>query len=325
MGVKSRRCADEREGAKARRREERQAEIQPAFPFLLRAFVPSRLRAGILPLALLLVAACDKPAAPMTNSTSPTVASMVPAATDLIVGMGAKDRLVAVSSVVDKDRADVGNLPKAGDYETIDWEVLRSVHPSVLITEISPDRQSAGFKSNALEQKITPLNVKIETLDDIFGALDALGEALKEPALAANAADQMHARLDAVQHRVAGQKPVSTLIVIDSSGDAVVGPGTFLDDLLKIAGGTNAAISLQQHWPQIDREMLLSLKPDAIIELLPDASPQEREKAAATWQQLPQIPAVANGRVYPIYDGYALLPGWHVADLAEQFARCLHP
>ena len=249
---------------------------------------------------------------------------MVPAATDLIIGMGAKDRLVAVSTY-DRDRADVGSLPKAGDYETVDWEMLRSLHSSILITEIQPQRQSAGFKTNADELHLIPLNVTIENLSDIFTTLDALGDALKEPALSIAAKTQMHGRLDAVQHRVADFKPVSTLLVIDTNADAVVGSGTYLDDLLKIAGGTNAAAKLQQHWPQIDREMLLSLKPDAIIQLLPDASPQEREQAAAAWKRLPQIPAVAAGRVYPIYDGYALLPGWHVTDLAEQFSRCLHP
>jgi iron complex transport system substrate-binding protein len=249
---------------------------------------------------------------------------MVPAATDLIVGMGARDRLVAVSSY-DKNRPDVGQLPKAGDYETIDWELLASLHPSILITEIATDRQSPGFSAKCAELNITPVNVTIETLPDIFSALDTLGQALKQPQLAQAAAATMHHRLDAVRLAAINQPPIPTLLVIDRNAQAVAGPGTYLDDLLKIAGGTNAAASLQQHWPQIDREMLLSLKPQVIIELLPDASPQEQQQAAAVWKQYPQIPAVAAGRVYPIYNGYALLPGWHVTDLAEQFSKCLHP
>jgi iron complex transport system substrate-binding protein len=273
---------------------------------------------------ILLLASCNKQqAAPATQLANPTIACLVPAATDLLIGMGAKDRLVAVSTY-DKDRPDVGSFPKAGDYETVDWEVLRSRHPSVLVSEIAPDRQSAGFKANASELHILPMNVTIETLDDIFKAVDDLGTAIKEPDLANSAKQQMHSRLDAVRQHVAGQKAVRTLLVINSNADAVVGPGSYLDDLLKIAGGENAASSLKQHWPQIDREMLLSLKPDAIIELLPNASPQEREQAAAVWKRYPQIPAVSAGRIYPIYDGYALLPGWHVTDLAEQFARSLH-
>ena len=243
-----------------------------------------------------------------------------PAATDLIIGMGARDRLVAVSTY-DSDN----KLPKAGNYETIDWELMRSLHPSVLVTEIAADRQSPGFKSNCADLHIQPVNVTIETLDDIFSALDQLGDALKEPELAKSAHQQMRARLDAVQKQFANDKPVRSLIVVSPGGDGVVGTGTFLDDLLKIAGGVNVVAPQLGHWPQIDREKLLSLKPDVILQLLPDATPQERDQAAVVWKQLPQIPAVAAGRVYPIYDSYALVPGWHVTDLADRFSQCLHP
>jgi iron complex transport system substrate-binding protein len=260
---------------------------------------------------------------PATQPAAPTVASLVPAATDLIIGMGARDRLLAVSTY-DDDPA-TAQLPRVGNYETIDWERLRSLHPSILITEIAADRQSPGFKANAAEMNLTPLNVQIENLHDIFGALDQLGDTLKEPALAQAARAKMQARLDAVGRGVANKPPVRTLIVLSADSQGVAGAGTFLDDLLKIAGGVNVVPPELGHWPSIDREKLLSLAPQAIIELLPCASPQEREQAAAIWKQLPQIPAVPQGRIYPIYDRYALLPGWHVTDLAEQFGQCLHP
>jgi iron complex transport system substrate-binding protein len=268
---------------------------------------------------ILTLGSCNKPqSTATTNPASPTTASMVPAATDLIIGMGEKDRLLAVSTTDDID-----HLPKVGGYGAPDWELLRSLHPTILITEMSPARQDAGFKANAAELNITPINLKIENLNDVFNALDVLGDALKVPTVAAAAKAQMHTRLDAVRLRVAGQKPISTLIVIGSNADLIAGSGTFLDDLVKIAGGRNA--SSNPGWPQIDREMLLSLKPDAIIQLLPGAAPQERDQAAAIWKQYPQIPAVAAGRVYPIYDGYAQVPGWHVTDLTEKFSQCLHP
>jgi iron complex transport system substrate-binding protein len=272
---------------------------------------------------LILLAAlisCDKHSpAPATQPTAPTIASLVPAATDLVIGMGARDRLLAVSTYDSDDK-----LPKAGDYETINWELLRSLHPSVLVTEIAADRQSAGFKSNCSDLHIQPVNVTIETLDDIYKTLDQLGDVLKEPQLASAAHQKMRSHLDEIQKRYANDKPIRTLIVITPAGDGVVGTGTFLDDLLKIAGGVNVVTPEMGHWPTIDREKLLSLKPDVILQLLPLASPQERDQAAATWKQLPQIPAVAPGRVYPIYDEYAMVPGWYVTDLAEKFAAALH-
>jgi iron complex transport system substrate-binding protein len=259
-----------------------------------------------------------------TQPTAPTIASLVPSATDLIVGMGATDRLVAVS-VYDSKRPDVGHLPKAGDYQTVDWELLASLHPSLLCTAISSDRQTQGFKDHAAALAITPLDMKVDRLVDIDTALDRLGDALKLSDRSNIAKAQIHARLDAVRKQVGNQPVIPVLIVTDAAAEAVVGPDNYLDDLLKLSGGSNAAALLHVAYPSIDREMLLHLAPQVIIQLLPDASPQEKDQAAAVWRSLPQIPAVAEGRVYPIYEEYALLPGWHVTDLAEKFAQCIHP
>jgi iron complex transport system substrate-binding protein len=271
----------------------------------------------------LIPTACDK-SPPTTQPTVRTVASLVPAATDLIIGMGARDRLLAVSTY-DRQRPDVAGLPRVGDYQNVDWEQLQSLHPSVMVIQIKKDRLPAGFQERADALHIQLIDIAIDRVADILSAIDTLGDALDLPQQAKTAKQQMQTRLDAVAAGVSGKKPVSVLLVLDESADAVVGPDTYLDELLQLAGGINAGKSLGQRYPQIDREMLLSLKPDVIIQLLPDASQQVKDRAAQTWKQLPQIPAVAAGRVYTIDNWYALLPGWHVADLAEQFAQCLHP
>ncbi len=280
-------------------------------------------RISSLSIFLTLAACNNPPPPPATQPANPTVASLVPAATDLLVGMGASDRIVAISTY-DKPRKDVGSLPQAGDYQTIDWELLRSLHPSVLVTEMAPDRQPAGFVANAREISSTPLNVKIENLADIFTAVDQLGDAIEEPELAKAAHQQMKNRLDQVQAFCGGLPTVRTLIVIDADATGVVGTGTYLDDLLKIAGGSNVVGPELGHWPTIDREKLLALSPDVVLQLLPGASPQVRDQAAEVWKQMPDLPAVKARRVFTITNDYALLPGWHVTNMAEEFANCLH-
>ncbi len=270
-------------------------------------------------------AGCRKQSTPAATApaTPPTLASLVPAATDLVIGMGARDRLVAVSTY-DAPRSDVGGLPKAGDYNTVDWELLASLHPSVMCTAISADLQPKGFKDRADALRIKLIDVNVGRLADIDTAIDRLGAALQVEAKSTDTKNRMHARLEAVRRRVGGLPPVSVLVFIDSAAANVAGPANYLDDLLQLAGGTNAAAGLSSY-AQIDREQLIRLNPGVIIQLLPMASPQEKQKASEVWKQLPRLTAVAGGRVYPIYDEYALLPGWHVTDLAEKFAECLHP
>src|SRR5690606_38033830 len=72
------------------------------------------------------LAACEREAAPSAASPTAerpiTVASLVPAASQLVLAMGAGDQLVATSNYdVDPEAA---HLPRVGDYQTADWERL---------------------------------------------------------------------------------------------------------------------------------------------------------------------------------------------------------
>jgi iron complex transport system substrate-binding protein len=114
-------------------------------------------------------------------------------------------------------------------------------------------------------------------------------------------------------------------VVLDESGQSVAGPDTFLDDLITIAGGENVLAGNRNRYPRIDREMLVALAPDAIIQLQPGASPQQLEQAGHVWESLAELPAAEGHRVYTFTDWYVLLPGYEIGELAEKFAGALHP
>jgi iron complex transport system substrate-binding protein len=295
--------------------------------------VPLPLAALACCLAIPLLASCDsrhdsQPA--QTASTAPsaaaasTVASLAPAATDLIVGMGAADHLVAVSNF-DFDRPNVPKLPRVGDYQNTDWERLDDLKPGIIIVQMEPSRIPAGFSERASAIGAKIVDIKIEQLSDIDSTLGQLGDALHEQSKAADARAKLRARLNAVRMRVANQAAVPTLLALDDSGASAAGPGTFLDEILTIAGGRNVLAGTTEHWPSLDRERLIALSPSAVVELLPGASPQVLARAADFWKSVPEIPAVRDGRTYQINDPWVLTPGIEVADLAEHIASVLHP
>jgi len=257
-------------------------------------------------------------------SAPATVASLAPAATDLIIGMGAADHLVAVSNF-DFDRPGLPRLPRVGDYQNTDWERLGDLRPSFIIVQMATDRVPAGFRDRATAIGATIIDIQIEDLADIGKTLDQLGAAINEKGKATDARNRLQARLGAVRKRVASQAPVSTLLALDERGSSSAGPGTFLDEILTIAGGKNVLAATSAHWPSIDKERLMALSPDAVVELLPGASPQALAQATGFWATMPEIPAVANRRIYQITDPWELTPGIEVADLAEHFAAVLHP
>ncbi len=251
------------------------------------------------------------------------VASLVPAATDLILGMGAVDHLVAVSNY---DPAEIGGrlLPRVGDYQGPAWEMIATLHPGVMIIQMSPDRLPAGFIQKAERLGIQLVNVRLNTVADILESIPVIGRAIGEPAKAEALVKQLSDRLVAVRQKSAGLPRVKTLLTLDETGETLAGAGTFLDDLLTIAGGENAAASLGAAWPKADSETLIDLKPQAVILLKPSAKAGVLEATRLAWNRLPNIPAAKEGRIFLIRRENVLLPGSHIAAIAEEMFQDLH-
>jgi iron complex transport system substrate-binding protein len=265
----------------------------------------------------------------VANAKTPRVVSLLPQATDILISMGCGDHLVAVSNV--DDAPDVKNLPRVGDYQTIDWETISELSPQWIVTHYGPDRTPAGFMQRAQAIGASQLNLLTETLDgsdksaSIYDAIAELGKACNEPAKAARAAAALRAKLTDVHDRVAGESLTPALIVIGPDGTSVAGKNTFLSELLFVAGGVNVAADLASRYPNVDREQILAMKPQVILQLLPNASPQVLAQAKEFWLSCGEAPAVKSNRVVQLTEWYMLLPGYHVGEIAGKFAEALHP
>jgi iron complex transport system substrate-binding protein len=191
--------------------------------------------------------------------------------------------------------------------------------------QIDPDRLSEGFREKAHRLGAQLLTIKIDALPDIFAAARQLGRALGDPAAGDALAASLSARIEAVREKADDDPPIPTILTLDERGETLIGPHTFLSDLLTAAGGTNAAAPLEAPYPRADAETLLALKPQAVILLRPYGTPDALDRARRFWSRLPNVTAARKGRVFMINDSNVLMPGSHVADLAEQIYRDLHP
>jgi iron complex transport system substrate-binding protein len=281
-------------------------------------------------MAVLAVVVIHKPApAPkkVIASVGVRVASITPAGTDLLIGIGAGDRLVGVSNF-DDDREGTAGKPRIGDYQTINWEKLSGLGANVLVLQYAQDRLPAYVQQQCDAMGIKVVNLKLDTIDDICRGMIALGEAIGDAKAGRAGAAALRAKLDGIEKRVKDLPRVKTLVSTDDESLSLAGPGEFLDEILKIAGGTNAAESLGKPYPEVDREMILTLAPEAVIRLVPDGDrkPQVVEQGDRVWDTLGyMVPAVRDHRVYVVNAWYGELPGFRIGDLAEKFAELLHP
>src|SRR5688572_5515985 len=77
--------------------------------------------------------------APSSKSVRrPSVASITPAGTDLLLAMGGRDHLIAVSNW-DADNPLTKGLPRVGDYRNVEKEQLTALKPDILLVQYHPD------------------------------------------------------------------------------------------------------------------------------------------------------------------------------------------
>ena len=290
-------------------------------------------RAGLLLLFLAmlglgLLGGCDR-GAPQSPATAPahrhpTVACVVPAATDIILNMGLANHLVGVSNYEPKT-SELRDVPRVGDYHTVDWERLSVLRPDILVINRPQAQMPAAFRDRAAELGIRLVDIHIDRLEDIYIAIRKIGSEIDQRPKAQELEKRIRSQLDAVRQRVAGLPPVPTILVLDDQHTFVVGPRNYLDDLLVIAGGRNLAGEMSKDYPTIDTETLISLNPPAVVQLLPEAPPQVVEQARQRWEQLSMIQAVKDGRVIILTDWYLTLPSTHIGEVCQKLAEALHP
>jgi iron complex transport system substrate-binding protein len=253
------------------------------------------------------------------------VASITPAGTDLLIGMGTANDLVGVSNF-DDEREGTAGKPRIGDYQSIDWEKLSAVDANVLLVQYAADRMPGFVTQQCAAMGIRIVNLKLDTIDEICQAMMTLGGVVRETDAGTLAAAKLRGQLDTVAQGVKGLPRVRALVVTSDQDFSLAGPGEFLDELLTVAGGENAAAGLGKAYPAVDREMIVKMSPDVVIRLIPDGDqkPQVVEQGDKIWASMSELPAVKNHRVYVVTDWYCEMPGFRVGKIAEKFAECLH-
>ena len=90
-----------------------------------------------------------------------------------------------------------------------------------------------------------------------------------------------------------------------------VGEGTFLDELLTIAGGVNIVQNAPALYPKVSREFIISNSPEVIIISAPSNKFHQEGFVDhnKNWQDLTSVRAIKNNQIHYVIADYILIPG----------------
>jgi iron complex transport system substrate-binding protein len=259
------------------------------------------------------------------TATSPArIVSLVPAVTETLFALGIGPRVVGVSTYCDYP-PQTGTLPKVGSFTEPVAETIVALKPDLVLTSPSPGNETSV---RAIER--TGIRVAViqsegglrEARSAIVDVARAVGAAEAGEALVA----RIDARLAAVKAAASGLSRPTAAVVVGREPLVLAGPGSYLGELLVLAGGANVADALGGRWPRVGMEFLVASRAEVLVDLSVGMgeAPEEAE-AAQAWASMPSLPAVASGRVVRDRDALMLRPGPRLADAAEALFRALHP
>ncbi len=194
------------------------------------------------------------------------IVSLAPTATENLFAIGAGALVVGATTADDYPPA-AKRLPRIGNFYQPSVERIRALRPDLVIVE-SATANRAAMDNLQARLKRPVFTQKSLRYADVPRHLEQLGRITGKTAGAARAAAGMNAKAAQVARRIAGKRPVTVFIQIEESPLYAVGPGSFMDDLIRRAGGTNI-VRGDNPFPIYSREALLAADPNFYIITVP--------------------------------------------------------
>ena len=252
------------------------------------------------------------------------IISLSPNNTEILFALGLADRVVAVSDFSDYP-PEAKEKPVIGVYPAPNMEQLIDLSPDLIL---AAEIQTEDIILQLEERGFTVFVLAPQTLDEVLEAITLVGEITGVEEEASRLVADMRSRIKAVTDKTdslsQGQRPRGFYIVWH---DPLMAPGsgTFQDDLIGKAGGTNIARDLAG-WTTISLEVVIQANPEVMIASVSYATGEDLSfQFIKTEPRLRDTDARRNGRVYGIDGSVISRPGPRIVEALELLAKMLHP
>ncbi|RMH37926.1 MAG: ABC transporter substrate-binding protein, partial [Nitrospirae bacterium] len=178
------------------------------------------------------------------------IVSLAPSVTEILFAIGLNEEIVGVTEFCDYPPA-AQDKPKVG-YARPNLEALVALEPDLVIAPQSFLRTDLLAKLEQLKIPTVILNPK--SLEDILAHIRLIGRIVGRQAEALQVTEAMRGRMRTLSSRLAGLQRPRVLYVLNSQPLITVGPGSFIQQLIELAGGDNIAADAHAPYPRINME-----------------------------------------------------------------------
>lgn len=248
------------------------------------------------------------------------IISTAPANTEILFALGLGDKVVGVTTWCNYPK-DATKKEKIGDFQNPNIEKILSLKPDLVV--------ATGGIQIPLVEKLQQLGVTVyvidpKTIEDVITTIYKIGHITGQDKIAKDLGFSLKLRISTVVSKVqkAQQKP-KVFFELWHEPLMSVGPGSFVDDLIRKAGGINIAGNARTPYPIFSLEELIKEDPDIIIGAA--SSMGTGPSNISTRPGWSSLKAIKTGKVFTIDDDIIFRSGPRLVDALEIIAKYLHP
>ena len=244
------------------------------------------------------------------------IVSLNPTTTEILFALGAGSRLVG-RTTYDHWPAEALKIPDLGAGIRPNAEAVLAAKPDLVLLYASQDNREAAKRFR--DAGIATAAFKVDRIEQFDRLTRLLGRLVGDSSRGALVADTVRHTLDSVRALTRGAKRVSVVMPTWDEPLLVIGGGSFMSQLVEIAGGRNVYDSIAAPSPSVSLEDIVQRNPDVVL-VGPESA--ARMTAKPKWRALPAFRA---GKVLIVDTARVLRPAVRLGEGAVSLAKLLHP
>jgi iron complex transport system substrate-binding protein len=251
------------------------------------------------------------------------IVSLIPSATEILFALGLGPRIVGVCDYDNYPR-EVETKVRVGAVK-INAEILLKLDPDLVFAEKD---LNAGAISGLRALGFKVFLTHPESLEEVIANITLFGRITGRSSQALVVTDTMRAQAGRVLKKIAAvaQNKKVSVFIEHYPGLYTAGRGTFMHELITMAGGLNIASTIKG-WGRLNEEQIFHHNPDVILytqghKRQTTDNLEHIIKARTTWAH---IAAIKNKRVYGIDPDIISRAGPRLTTGLEAIARKLYP
>lgn len=249
------------------------------------------------------------------------VVSLAPSVTEILFAVGLDSEVAGVTTFCDYPPAAKAK-PKVGS-SIQNLEAIIGLKPD-LVLAVKSEIVRPDVLAKLEQLKIPMFILAPKTIEDILGHISTVGSLVGHDREARVVAQGLRERLSGLRSRMGAARPVRVFYVVNTDPLISVGSGSFIHQMLELAGGDNIVGQTAIPYPKVSLEEVLRRDPEVLLfpvgasEGIPEAEQQR-------WRKWTTLSAVVHNRMHQVKAELVNRPGPRVVDGIEALAQAIHP